>query len=268
MAQGQVLSVLARALQLRPDERVAEAGELAFRNLMTPVPEGGAFSTMADLDSSLSDFLFFPEYPSDPIDYTLNGYIFCLLGIYDWSKTDSRSHLEAEEVFNKGVQTTERIVHYFDVDGFSTYDLGHIVLGNWPYVSEHYLGIHVYLLHALHSITNVERFKEYEIKWADKIDQMNRPLRLTTFVIEPDLLKAGEPVTIQVGVSGGSEKPAEFRLAVKQGNDWTDISAFSTATNIKWTPKESGEFIVGIFSRNVGSQTDYDNFRYQSVTVE
>jgi hypothetical protein len=119
MAQGNALSAFYRATLISDDPRYKRAGELAFASLMTPTDKGGPATTLADLHPSLSAYPFLAEYPTHPIEYTLNGYMFALLGVYDWSHHSK----EAANAFVRNIETLERLLPYHDIDGFSTYDL-------------------------------------------------------------------------------------------------------------------------------------------------
>jgi hypothetical protein len=269
MAQGNVLSVFARALQLRDDPKYKEAGELAFANLMTLVKDGGARTSMADLDPSLEKYVFFPEYPNTPIDYTLNGYMFTLLGVYDWSTVDSKSKKQASVAFHDGMKTLNKILPYYDVDGFSTYDLGHIILNLPPYVAPSYLGIHVYLLHALDSISSSDTLKIYEKKWSAKIDEMNKPLRFTKINIkQPSPQQANTKIEINVEAEGGTNGSKTYKLDVKHDGVWKTVSGFSKDSTIYWLPDKPGEYTLGFFAKNDDSPDEYDNFRYQVFNVK
>lgn len=268
MAQGNALSVFARALLIRDEPRYRQAGEKAFINLMTPMAEGGTHSTMADLDPSLSGFVFFLEYPNTPADYTLNGYMFTLLGLYDWSQTQSSTQDEAEDAFEDGMSTLTRILPYYDAEGFSTYDLAHIVLKSKPYVAPEYLGIHVHLLHAINSIAPDKIIASYEKKWAAKIDEMNKSLRITTRKIDnisPQPL--GKTMTIKLATKGGTGGKILYRTYIKFNGEWTTLAEYSYKDTFKWTPKVPGEYILGFYAKEENSQKEWDNFRYQTFIV-
>lgn len=267
MAQGNALSVLARALQLKNDERYRRAGELAFANLMTPVEQGGARTSMAALDPSLSRYIFFPEYPGKPIDYTLNGYMYALLGVYDWSSTASASKARAAEAFREGMRTLDKILPLHDVAGYSTYDLAHLVLKIPPYVAPDYLGIHVHLLHALNSVSPSAVVQAYERKWAAKIDAMNALLKFTTIAVGNENAKVGQPVSITLDSAGGQGGTKLYSLSVKFRNEWTTVVPYSPASSFSWTPQEAGEYDLGFFVKEQGSSHDWDNFRYRTIVV-
>ena len=84
MDQGMALSVFARAYDVSKDKKWIKAGEKALKFMQTPFPLGPR-SNLADLDPSLKGKLFYLEYYTAPNSYTLNGYMFALLGLYDWS---------------------------------------------------------------------------------------------------------------------------------------------------------------------------------------
>lgn len=264
MAQGNAMSVFYRAWLVTKDSRYLKSGSLALANLMTSARKGGAATTLADLNPSLSTYPFLAEYPSSPIDYTLNGYMFALLGLHDWSHISRK----ASAAFKQNKATLERLLPYHDVDGFSTYDLSHVIFKEPPAVSAPYLTVHVYLLHALHSITGSATLKRYERRWAAKIDQMNKPLRIT--VISSDLLSPqpeGTAITFRLQTEGGSGGQKLYQFAVKKGTRWTFPQPFSPADSFVWTPKEADSYYIGFYAKNADSKKEHDSFRYQAFSI-
>jgi len=173
MAQGQGLSVFSRAYHLTGDEKYLTAGNKALDFLLTPVEEGGTMATLKDLEPSLDGYIIFEEYISDPNNYTLNGYMFTLLGLYDWWQLDqddtSGSHHLAKEYFDSGMKTLVKILPYYDIGGFSAYDLGYIVYDTEPHIGVNYHYIHIMLLHALYSITDQPELQNFELLWASYV---------------------------------------------------------------------------------------------------
>jgi hypothetical protein len=169
MAQGQALSALARAHDLVADPAYLESGRRAIDFLTVPVEGGGTMSDLRYIAPSLADHVFFEEYVSLPYAYTLNGYQFTLLGLYDWSKvdrSDDPSIEHAGELFRAGVTSLRGLLPYYDVGGFSAYDLGHLTFPDRsPHLPARYHGVHVYLLHALHDVTAEPLFAHYERMW-------------------------------------------------------------------------------------------------------
>jgi hypothetical protein len=264
MAQGNALSVFYRATLLSSEPKYREAGDLALASLLTPTGKGGPATTLADLDPSLVAYPFLAEYPTDPIDYTLNGYMFTLLGLYDWAKLSP----QAATAFDQNMETLDRLLPYHDIDGFSTYDLSHIIFKLGPYVAAHYQGIHVYLLHALASVTDRPTLKRYELKWTKKIDEMNRPLRITS--ISSDVQSpspVGSRIRFELKSEGGNGGPKLYQFAIRRGRNWTVAQPFSPDDSFTWTPAEPDNYIVGFYAKNSGSDSEFDNFRYQAFVI-
>ena len=170
MAQGMALSVLARAYHLTGDTRYIDAGDKAFDFLVTPVSEGGVMDTMADLDRSLSGSIIFEEYLAKPSGYTLNGFMYTILGLYDWSHVSNRRAEQADGYFDQAIGTLRRILPYYDIGGFTAYDLGHLTYHHrQPRVDAFYHSVHVFLLHALVSTTQDRQLQRYENLWASYV---------------------------------------------------------------------------------------------------
>ncbi|MFQ5751473.1 MAG: D-glucuronyl C5-epimerase family protein, partial [bacterium] len=79
MAQGQGISLLLRAHQIIEKACLLEISQQAFRAFLYPVAEGGVVAHFPD------GSLVFEEFPTRPASLVLNGHIFALLGIYDYS---------------------------------------------------------------------------------------------------------------------------------------------------------------------------------------
>jgi heparosan-N-sulfate-glucuronate 5-epimerase len=174
LAQGQALSVLARAYKLTGNKKYLEAGNRVFEFMITPIAQGGTLGSLESLDPSLKDYITFEEYIVQPASYTINGFMFALLGLYDWWQVSpqalSTSHYLAKQYFDQGLDTLERILPYFDIGGFTTYDLGHLIYKKPPHTAVGYHAAHIYLLHALYSITNRPWLKYCENVWASYVD--------------------------------------------------------------------------------------------------
>ena len=170
MAQGQVLSVLSRAYSIMQNTKYIETGNRAFSYLITPVKNGGVMDTLGYLDPAFKNNIFFQEYVNTISSYTLNGYMFTLLGIYDWldlSKTVSS--IDGDKVnyyFNEGIKSLKIVLPYYDYGGFSSYDLYYLTANTNPTPSGDYHKIHLDLLEAFYSMTKDEFFIEILDQWA------------------------------------------------------------------------------------------------------
>jgi hypothetical protein len=174
LVQGQALSTFARAYYLTNDEKYLNAGNKALEFLTTPIEKGGVMTTLEDIDPSLKEYIFFEEYITKPNNYTLNGYMFALLGLHDWSVITEKYQLSKKNIsayyFDAGMDTLVNILPYYDIGGFSTYDLAHVVYNKAPNLSPGYHSLHIYELHALNSIYENRWLKHFENTWIKYIE--------------------------------------------------------------------------------------------------
>lgn len=175
MAQGQALSVLSRAYYLTKNDKYIKSGDKAMDFLIKPISQGGCMDTLNDLKplaASLRNNIIFEEYISKPSSYTLNGFMFTLLGLYDWTQVNSpdKSKEVAQDYFEKGIKTLKIILPYYDIGGFSLYDLSYITYKLPPKSASNYHAVHIQLLNALSKVTGETELKEYEKKWISYIN--------------------------------------------------------------------------------------------------
>lgn len=157
MAQGQAISLFVRANALEPDPAYQKAAHQALALLEVPVSEGGLLSKLGEHD-------FFEEYPSTPPSFTLNGFLFCLFGLYDGSRVFQDE--QANRLFQNGVQTVRAALPLYDGDGLSSYDLVHVTHPPLDRLRDRkYHILHVKLLQALDSIQHDDIFTFYIQKW-------------------------------------------------------------------------------------------------------
>jgi hypothetical protein len=98
--------------------------------------------------------------------------MFTLLGLNDWSQAaPSVDQARAAKAFSAGVASLRYVLPYFDVGGFSAYDLSHLIAGGAPNLQPEYHTIHEFLLHALTSITGDERLGCFEQLWLSEVGQ-------------------------------------------------------------------------------------------------
>lgn len=173
MAQGQALSVFARAYHITKQSKYLDYGNKVLSYLLKPVSEGGVCDTLGGFDSSYEGYIFFQEYVTKTPTYTLNGYIFTLLGLYDWSRINDVSNLQqanlAKKYFNWGLTSLEIVLPYYDVGSITTYDLYYITKPTVPNGADFYHSVHIYELEALYSITNDKFLKDVRDLWVSYV---------------------------------------------------------------------------------------------------
>lgn len=175
MAQGVALSALARAYLVTQDARYLEAGNRALAFLNTPKGQGGPRTNMAALDPSLTDFIFFFEYPTEPDVYTLNGFMFTLLGLYDWQEVAKSD--DARKLLDEGLRTLKHILPYYDLGALSSYDLSYLTIphsnaryeAGKPHIAPRYHAVHLTQLYALNSIRPDPVLQEYFDRWSSYV---------------------------------------------------------------------------------------------------
>jgi len=172
LAQGQALSVFRRAYDVSGDERYLEAGNAALDFMAASAADGGTRVTLSGLDPSLDRFVFFKEYPTQAPQYTLNGFLFDLVGLYDWSGVSDSSHAQlASDLFECGLASAIYLLPYHDIGGISAYDLGHIVEGGEPNIQLTYHAIHIQLLNALNSVAPRPELAYWRDRWMAQVDE-------------------------------------------------------------------------------------------------
>lgn len=157
LAQGQGLSLLARARALTGESRYDDAMRAAYASFGKDIAEGGVACRDRSGDSWLE------EYIVDPPSHILNGFIWALWGILDYRlATGDKS---AAALFDSCVDTLERVLPRYDTGFWSLYDLAQTTLSN-P-ASPFYHRLHIVQLDILHRMTRRPAFQDYARRWRD-----------------------------------------------------------------------------------------------------
>lgn len=164
MGQGQGISLLARAYLLTGNESYLNAAKLALEPLKLSVAEGG-------LHETIGGYNFYTEYPTSPPDYTLNGYMFTLFGIYDLSIVTNDT--DAAKMFNDGITLLCQVLPYYDLPDkkISAYNLSYLTESmDKAHTSKFYHKVHIIQLNALYSVTGNKTLYDYMQKWKSYIE--------------------------------------------------------------------------------------------------
>jgi hypothetical protein len=155
MAQGQAISLLVRSWRLTGKAKYLKAARRGLLPLHRAVAKGGVFRR-------LDGGWWYEEYPTKKGSYTLNGFMYTLLGLYDlapWSKS-------AKRLYVRGRRTLIASLHLFDrASGPSIYHLGYRY-GYPVHISAKYNAIHVVELEALNWIGPNRTLRRYRDRWA------------------------------------------------------------------------------------------------------
>lgn len=153
MAQAQGISLLLRAHQLSPNDRVLEITRRAFRAFLHPVSEGGVTACFPE------GSLVFEEFPTDPPSLVLNGHMFALLGIFEFAKF--WQDRDAKDLFGVAIQGLRNNLSLYDTGYWNFYDLH----PTRRLASPMYLKVHVQLLRILAKLSGEQILLETADKW-------------------------------------------------------------------------------------------------------
>lgn len=173
MAQGQALSVYSRAYEITKDVTYKRAGNAALNFLLTPISKGGVMTDLSGISSKWKNEIWFEEYVSTPNNYTLNGYIYTLIGLYDWGyypalKTHGGD--KAKTYFNKGQDSVKKILKKYDTGHFTSYDLSHLTMKQERHIVVDYHKVHIYQMYVMYGLTKSKYYLNAFNKWKSYID--------------------------------------------------------------------------------------------------
>jgi len=88
----------------------------------------------------------------------LNGFIFALLGLFDFYRVNKDS--ESYNLWEAGIKTVEKNISRYDSGYWSRYDLLYKRI-----TSKSYHNIHIFQLKILYNLTGIEVFNYFSNKW-------------------------------------------------------------------------------------------------------
>jgi hypothetical protein len=169
-SQSRAISILLRAYQISGDIKCLELAEQALIPFTFPVSEGGV--------TSYTEWgPFYEEYTAAVPTLVLNGMIFALFGIHDFSRVFPEN-LTAKNIFRAGIDTLEKILPQYDLGFWSRYNL---CKAEWYPETDpatiRYQRLHIEQLKVLYRLTGNEIFQTYWQKFR-KQDNLLSALRM------------------------------------------------------------------------------------------
>ncbi len=155
LAQGQGVSLLLRAHRDTGDSTYLYAARRAFESLLRSTTTGGVLYTDNRGD------VWIEEYLVTPPTHILNGLIWALWGVHDYSLETAEP--AARELFNKVVQTMVRNLENYDIGFWSLYEQSGTRMK--MLASPFYHRLHIVQLGILHRLTGLHAFAEYAERW-------------------------------------------------------------------------------------------------------
>ena len=160
LAQGQGLSLRVRAHKETNDPTYLDTGRRAFEAFLLPVDKGGVTWEWPAGD------IWFEEYLLDPPTHILNGFIWALWGVYDYSLATG-DH-KATELFQRAVATLKRRLPAYEWGHWSLYDLSGKPLRN--VASPFYHRLHIVQLRATQRLVGDPELGNHADRWERYLD--------------------------------------------------------------------------------------------------
>ena len=148
MAQGEGISMLIRAHIVAKDETYMTAIHKAKEFMLKPISKGGATEYRGD-------DVYLYECTHEPL--ILNGWIFSLWGLYDYSKYINDNDIKM--TLNATLSALKKKLPEFDIKYWSKYEDGKRIC------SPFYHKLHIAQLNVMYDLFGDEIYKEYALKW-------------------------------------------------------------------------------------------------------
>ena len=149
MAQGEAISLLARAYVQTNNKEILAYIKNGMNFLMESIDNGGVSSYTENL-------IYLKEFIDRPV--VLNGWIFAIFGIYDYLLLFPKDNT-VKDFYNKTLKTLTNELPKYDLGYWSKYDLGNRI------ASPFYHKLHIAQLEALYNINENNTFEIYKNKF-------------------------------------------------------------------------------------------------------
>lgn len=164
MTQGEGISLLLRGHEASSRDAYLQVAGDAFQAFLHPVENGGIVAYDHD------GLPFLEEFPHrHPYSHVLNGFIYALWGVYDFSRYTRDGN--AEHLYEQGLESLKIALESYDVGFWSRYDLFPSRLIN--VASPFYHQLHIAQLEALWFICRLPEFRAVALRWRSY--QRSRP---------------------------------------------------------------------------------------------
>lgn len=152
LTQGNCISVLVRAYKLTGKELFLDVARQAVRPFEHDIRDGGVSVQVGE------DGVLFEEIAAYPAGHILNGYIYGLLGLYDY--IDLTGDAEITALLQRSLDTMHRIIDKFDMRFWSRYNLLH----GHP-ATPFYHALHVTMLEVLARYSGCDHCAKLAARW-------------------------------------------------------------------------------------------------------
>ena len=165
LAQGQGISVLARAYKETNIEKYKNAADQAYQVFNVSTVDGGVNFIDAERNSWIEEYIVHPP------THILNGFMWGLWGVYDYALQFNDE--KAITLFKQYTRTLVKELDSYDNGFWSLYEHS----GTWlkMITSSFYHKLHIVQLRVMYALTSENIFNEKANKWEDYLSkQYNR----------------------------------------------------------------------------------------------
>lgn len=167
MCQSEGVSVLVRAYKETKEKKYLNCAKKAIDFMIKDVKNGG--TCLYD-----NEDIIFQEYVSNDNLSVLNGWIFSIFGLYDYSKISKDKKYKT--VLDNSVNTLSKSLNKYDRKYWSNYDQKSTI------ASPAYHDIHIMQLEILYNLFGKEEFNIYITKW--KKYQSNKIFKFLAMLVK------------------------------------------------------------------------------------
>ncbi len=170
LAQGQIISVFARAYDLTGDKTLIPLMVKSKNLMLLPVKEGGLMAHTPE------GYIWVEEYPSEKPSLVLNGFVSTVLGLYDYMSFFPEDE-NTRCFYNHCIDSLKKTIAYYDTGDWLVYDRyqdNHIM----P-VNERYMRFQTKQMEQMYNITSDSFFLELYNKYRDySINNYSRNVKI------------------------------------------------------------------------------------------
>jgi len=163
LAQGRALSIFSRLYALTGQEKYLDAARHTFKSFELLRGKTGPWISMVTDDG----YLWIEEYTLDKSDFTLNGFLYSIFGLYDYYQIEKTP--ESEKFLKGALTTAKAYIPKFRHPGSKSY----YCLKHKSY-NPTYHATHIKQMSHLYKMTGDPFFKE----WADIFTKDQKPQSL------------------------------------------------------------------------------------------
>ena len=154
MAQGEGISLLLRAFSVDNNLIYLKTTQEAIKPFQRDTHQGGVVDFLND------GSLFFEEYPTQPASHVLNGFVFALLGVYDYARYYEEPW--AHQLVEKGIKSLENNWRAWDTGYWTLYDLH----PTHRLASHMYHTLHIRQMGVLADLFQNDNLRAIHLRWA------------------------------------------------------------------------------------------------------